>query len=586
MTTEARASSLRTKWTLAAPSDAAVETLCRELGISPLLAALLINRGHSDPAGARKFLNPSLDDLHDPFLMRGMDAAVTRILEAASRGERILIYGDYDVDGATSVIILRKVIELLGGSSVFHIPHRIIEGYGMREEVIDRAAAEGVGLVISVDTGIRARQVVEHANSLGLDCIITDHHLPEEEVPRALAVLNPNQPGCEYPDKNLCGVGVVFKLVDALMRRRGDPSRQRLLESFLKIVAIGTIADVVPLVGENRIIARFGLAGLRRPAHPGLKALIAVAGLDGRAISSGDVGFRIAPRLNAAGRMETANEVIRLFEEDGGEEVGKIAERLNQLNTDRQQAQERILTEIAERVAEHPELVEPSSLVFEGEGWHRGVVGIVAGRLLEQHHRPVLVASVEGEEAHASGRSISKFQLLDALDALHAETPDLFHRYGGHAVAVGLSMDRARLPEFRERLEARARALLTPEDLQPEVRLDRAVRFPDINATLINDLEKLAPFGMGNPSPVLAARDLEVVARPRVYKDRHLGLRLRQDGLVLEAMGWQKADLAPSLQPGAWVAAAFTVERNSFSDDSPMRLILRDLRIQSRMQSR
>src|SRR5579871_6205214 len=278
--------------------------------------------------------------------MRGMDAAVTRLLQAVSSGETVLVYGDYDVDGATAVIVLRKVIEILGGRTEFHIPHRITEGYGMREDVLDRAAERGIRLVVSVDTGIRAGSVVAHANQLGMECIITDHHLPEAEIPPALAVLNPKQPGCDYPEKELCGVGVVFKLVDALLRKsergQGEGGR-KLLESFLKIVAIGTIADVVPLTGENRVITRFGLAGLRRPAHPGLKALIAVAGLNGRAIGSGDVGFRLAPRLNAAGRMDTAGDVIRLFENGDDKLANELAERLNQLNTERQEAQERVL---------------------------------------------------------------------------------------------------------------------------------------------------------------------------------------------------------------------------------------------------
>ncbi len=587
------------KWRLAAPVPAAagIETLCRELGVSPLLATLLANRGLADPAAAARFLEPSLDQLHDPFLMRGMEEAVARLLAAVDRRETILIYGDYDVDGTTAVIILRKALELLGGRSEFHIPHRIAEGYGMREEVLERAAAAGVGLVVSVDTGIRAAAVVERARELGLDCIITDHHLPEAHhgVPRALAVLNPKQPGCPYPDKNLCGVGVAFKLVDGLFRRAGPPrragaeeaSRRRLLESFLKIVAIGTIADVVPLVGENRVMASFGLRGLRRPAHPALKALIAVAGLDGRDITSGDVGFRLAPRLNAAGRMDTALEVIRLFEEGTPEAAAAVAERLNQLNADRQKAEELILAEIEERLASEPALLEEPALVLEGERWHRGVVGIVASRLVERYSRPVLVASCEGREAHGSGRSIPAFHLLDALDAIAAEEPHLFQRYGGHAVAVGFSLDRDHIPELRRRLVARARAGLSPEDLIPELLIDCPVRFPELRPALLEELEKLAPHGLGNPAPLLGARDLELVGKPRVYQGRHLGLRLRQDGVVLPAMAFRRAEPAlRDLEPGSRVALAFHPERGTIADGPALRLIVRDLRVQSRAGGR
>jgi single-stranded-DNA-specific exonuclease len=570
---------MKARWSLAQPAAAAVDRLTRELGVSRVLATLLVNRGLADPGEVARFLRPALEHLHDPFRMRGMEAAVQRLLQAVARQETILIYGDYDVDGATAVIVLRKALELLDARTEFHIPHRIQEGYGMRQDVLDRAAGRGVGLVVSVDTGIRAAAVVEHARSLGVDCIITDHHLPEAELPPALAVLNPKQPGCAYPDKNLCGVGVAFKLADALFRRAENPARERLLESFLKIVAIGTIADVAPLTGENRVIARLGLAGLRRPKHPGLKALIAVAGLDGRSITSGDVGFRLAPRLNAAGRMDTALEVIRLFEDGGTEDVTRVAARLNELNVERQQAQERILAEIDQRIVANPALVSPPALIFEGEGWHRGVVGIAAGRLLEKYHRPVIVFSIDGDEAHGSGRSIPAFHLLDALDAISAESPGIFHRYGGHAVAVGCALGRARIPELRDRLTQRAAALLTAEQLQPQLLLDLPVRAAELVPELLEELDQLAPHGLANPAPLLGARDLELLGRPRTYKNQHLGLRLRQDGVVVDAMFWHRADLAPRLQHGQRLALAFHPERSNLAAGTPVRLIVKDLRV-------
>lgn len=579
-----RSTSVSPRWRLLVPPRETVEALRAELGVSEFLATLLAIRldTHAcEPGVARTFLNPSLDDLHDPFLMRGMDAAVTRLLAAIAAGETILVYGDYDVDGATAVIVFREAIARLGGKTEFHIPHRINEGYGMREDVLDRAAARGVKLVVSVDTGIRASAVVDHARELGMDCIITDHHLPEGEgVPDALAVLNPNQLDCAYPEKNLCGVGVVFKLVDALLLRSGSPIRARLLESFLKIVAIGTVADVVPLSGENRVIVRHGLAALRRAVHPGLKALLAVAGLTGKDIDSGDVGFRIGPRINAAGRMDTALEVIKLFETKDPAVATAVAERLNQLNTDRQAAQERVLAEIEQLILDAPELLDDPAWVFAGEDWHRGVVGIVAGRLLERYHRPVIVLSVEGEEAHGSGRSISAFHLLDALDAINLADPTLFSRYGGHAVAVGGSLARARVPELRAALVARARAQLQPQDLAPEVRIDFAVRLANLTDGVLKDIASLAPYGMGNPTPVLGARDLELLSA-RVFAERHLSMRVRQDGFVYEAVAWGHADWRARLDPGMAIALAFTAEVSEFRGESQLRLVVRDLKIQS-----
>jgi single-stranded-DNA-specific exonuclease len=572
------------RWKLAAPSSEAVEELTRELGISKLLATLLVNRHIDDVAKARRFLYPALDHLHDPFLMRGMDAAVTRLLAAIASKETILIYGDYDVDGATAVIVLRAAIARLGGKSEFHIPHRINEGYGMREDVLDRAAERGIRLVVSVDTGIRAGTVVEHANQLGMDSIITDHHLPESELPRALAVLNPKQPGCEYPDKELCGVGVAFKLVAALLSKTEGSGK--LLESFLKIVAIGTIADVVPLTGENRVIAKFGLQGLRRPAHPGLRALIGVSGLAGKAIGSGDVGFRLAPRLNAAGRMDTANDVIRLFENTVDADAVEVAERLNKLNTERQEVQERALVEIEKLIEEQPSLLDQPAWVFEGEGWHRGVVGIVAGRLLEKYHRPVIVLALDETGAHGSGRSISKFHLLEALDAIAAQQSGLFHRYGGHAVAIGCSLDRARVAELRQALASRARAQLTAADLVPEIRIDAAVRLADVDDAMLDDLAALAPHGMANPAPLLGVRDLEVIAAPRVFGDgKHLSLRVRQDGMIRECIFWRRADLARYLAPGTAVAVAFHAERDEYQGESRIRLVAKDLKIQLKLRS-
>src|SRR6202163_2343621 len=386
----------------------------------PMLADLLVSRGIEEPEAAVRFLSPPLCDLHDPLRMSGMKAALDRLEAAIERKEKVLIYGDYDVDGTTAIVILKTAIELSGGAADFHVPHRIREGYGMRDEVIERAASEGVRLIISVDTGIRGFAAAETARRTGVDLIVTDHHLPGMDgVPQALAVVNPNQDGCDYPCKHLCGAGVAFKLAQGLMQRRLDAKDQsRLLMSFMKVVAIATIADAVPLLGENRVFAKLGLQGLRSPVNVGLKALLEVAQLgDGRALTATEVAFRIAPRLNAAGRMDVARDVVDLFNEKDMEHARAMAGRLDQLNAERQEEERRIMESIEQRLQADPELCEAYCIVLDGEGWHRGVIGITASRVVERHGRPTLIISREGDEAHGSGRSIAAVHLLHALES-------------------------------------------------------------------------------------------------------------------------------------------------------------------------
>ncbi|MGH9431994.1 MAG: single-stranded-DNA-specific exonuclease RecJ, partial [Terriglobia bacterium] len=446
------------RWVIPQVQDETARTISSQLGISTRLARLLVLRGVETTEAADRFLNPHLSQLHDPFLMTGMEPAVGRLQHAVDRKERILIYGDYDVDGTTAVVTLLTALRSLGADAAVHVPHRLAEGYGMRAGVMERAAAEGFGLVVSVDTGIREHEAVDCARQQGIDCIITDHHLPDDQLPAACAVLNPLRPDCAYPDKNLSGAGVCLKLVQALL---GSRLNERLLRSYLKIVAIGTIADVVPLVGENRVISSVGLSALSEalPAAPhavagrrGLGALLSLAGLDGKTITATDVAFRIAPRLNAAGRMDHAKEVIALFTAQDGD-AAAIAQHLEGLNRERQQVEERILNEALMEIDRRPEMAGRRVLVFSGKGWHRGVIGIVAARLVERFHRPTLVIAVENEAAHGSGRSIRRFHLLKALDQI----APLFDRYGGHAQAAGFSLPAARIEELASALERHAR---------------------------------------------------------------------------------------------------------------------------------
>lgn len=385
------------RWHIAGRSPGAAEALASALKIYPPAARVLCARGISDPESARKFLNPTLRDLHDPYLLAGMSEAVPRLLRAIERKESILLYGDYDVDGTSAVVILKKGLDLLGGIASFHVPHRLRDGYGMKPEVVEEAAGRGVKLIVSVDTGIRANDVVRHASAFGIDVIVTDHHLPEAELPPAVAVLNPNRPDCPYPEKNLCGAGVALKLMDALIAASGwdTARRERLIASLLKLVAIATVADVVPLVGENRAIVKIGLSGLRQVKNAGLRALLDVSGWnEGESPTAGQVAFRVAPRINAAGRMASASDVIEMFLTEDESRAKALAAQLHDLNQDRQQTEQEIARAIFEQCIEQPVTDRDAALVFAGEGWHRGVVGIVASRVVERFHRPAFVLGI------------------------------------------------------------------------------------------------------------------------------------------------------------------------------------------------
>jgi single-stranded-DNA-specific exonuclease len=524
------------KWAPRTAAAAQIESFAEELRSHPALAGsnpaqaatlarLLSMRGIGDPESAGRFLSPSLSHLHPPELMAGLRAAVNRIDAAIERKDPILIYGDYDVDGTMAVIILKTAIELCGGAADFHVPHRIREGYDLRDDVIERAAAAGIRLIISVDMGIRAFAPAETAQRLGVDLIVTDHHLPGPDgVPKALAVLNPNQAGCEYPYKQLCGAGVAFKLAQGLMQRRLEAKDQnKLLLSFMKVAAIATIADAVPLTGENRVFAKLGLDALRHAVNPGLKALLEVAQISPqRSPTSTEVAFRIAPRINAAGRMDVARDVIELFSVKDVVRARELAAKLDQLNTERQEEERRILKSLEERIRGDPALCDAYCIVLDGDGWHRGVIGITATRVVERYNRPTLVISRDGEEAFGSGRSIRAFHLLEAVESCR----DLFSRYGGHAHACGFAMPAANIDRLRARLDAFARARLTLEDFVPVLEIDDELRFEEITPELFRALSLLEPYGVGNPEPVFSARGAKLTAPPRILKEKHVKLKL------------------------------------------------------------
>jgi single-stranded-DNA-specific exonuclease len=537
--------------------------LAQVLDIPPITARLLRARGFRGVTEAQAYLDAGLDQLLDPFALRGMEGAVSRIQAALAGGERILLYGDYDVDGTSAIVILKTALDLLGGKTEYFVPHRLRDGYGMKGDKIEAAAAAGFRLVISVDTGIRAGEVVRLASSLGLDTIVTDHHLPEVEIPPAIAVLNPNQPGCTYPNKHLCGAGVAFKLAQALFARSDWPAgkQRRIAESLLKMAALATVADIVPLEGENRAIVKQGLEGLRDVKNPGLRALLDVSGVrSGNAPTARQVGFQIGPRINAAGRMASANEVIELFLSADAVEAQRIAQALDELNRERQATEE----EIREGIFASLDAETRLGLVLFDPAWHLGVAGIVAGRVAEKHRKPVFVLARDEKNGSTtikgSGRSIPGFHLLEALEAMK----EIFEQFGGHEQAAGVTLREENLELFRERFAAYAAGRLDDNMRQPRMDIEAVVSVPEVDVKLYETLRRFEPFGYRNPAPLLAMRNVEVIAPPVLMKGRHIKLTVRQEGRLLNLKGWNLAERYRGIQPGERWDLAFQLEQDSW----------------------
>ncbi len=564
------------RWDTLACDEAAATALAAALGVPPVVARLLCQRGLSDPESASRFLSPSLDHLHDPMALADMGAAVDRLMAAIARKERIAIHGDYDVDGVTSTVILRRALELLGADVVHFIPERLKDGYGLQPGAIERLQADGVALVVSVDCGIRGAEAATRARELGVDLIITDHHEPGSELPAALAVINPKRRDCSYPDKNLAGVGVALKLVQALCRRAG---REHWLPGFIKIAAIGTLADVVPLVGENRVIAKLGLDLLTKGPHKvGLRALLEISGLTGKTIDSYHIGFMLAPRVNAAGRMSTPDIATRLLlaqDETMADEVRQLALQLDGENVRRQEEEAGILAAAKKIVQTDPEVGARTILVVGGEGWHRGVIGIVASKLVDTFHRPAIVLSVDGDVAHGSCRSFSRFDMLGALE----RCAHLLTRFGGHRQAAGLTLEASRIKELRRAVNDVADETLGPDDLIPRLRIDGDLTFRGITGGVAAAVASLAPFGAGNPRPVFAARGVEIIDGPRKLKERHLKMSLKQEGRIFRAVAWRAAERHEFLtQHKAALDVAFSLEQNQYNGETYVELTLADLK--------
>jgi single-stranded-DNA-specific exonuclease len=572
----------RQRWILAEPHPREAEELASAARIPLVLAELLVARGITESSEAFAFLNPEVAHLHDPLLMLGMLPAVERIEAAIARREPILLYGDYDVDGTTAVVLLKTAIEILGGMVRFHVPHRIREGYGLQSAVLESAYADGVRLVVTVDTGMRAFAEAETARNLGLDLIITDHHLSraDDSLPAALAVLNPNQHGCSYPEKSLCGAAIALKLAQALLQRHdAERTRNKLLPSFLKIAAIATIADAVPLKGENRIIAALGLRELRRPVGAGLRALFAASQLDpaSKPLTGFDVAFRLAPRINAAGRMDVASEIIELFCTRDAARATELANKLDRLNRERRETEARALATIENRLATDPEFAAARMVVVEGDGWHRGVIGILASRVVERTAKPALVISVEDGVAHGSGRSVDQFHLLSAIETCS----DLFTRFGGHAFAVGFALPAESLPELKRRLADCAAERLAQREPERDLHIHAELPLDQVTAVLAGWLRKLEPLGHGNPEPIFMARNTRLISAPRLMKERHLRLELAHDGTgATRAVGWDMAGRSAELglTQGTRIDVAYRIRENLHPDFGGLEIELAGIR--------
>jgi len=565
------------RWIVRPSDQDSATALADALSISPIVAALLVTRGHADAAAARAFLQPTSDQLHDPARMLGMSEAVARLKHAIQNAEPVLIYGDYDVDGTTGTAVLMRALRMLGATVGYHVPHRFTEGYGIQQAGLEKALNDGYKLVVSVDCGITAHEPLHWAQANGLDIIVTDHHLPDadEGAPPALAVLNPNQHGCSYPDKNLAGVGVAFKLVHALFREYG---REAQVNGFLKMVAIGTVADVAKLVGENRAIVALGLKDLPKAVNPGLRALIEIAGCgDDAEMTAYDLGFRIGPRINAAGRMDAARAVVDLFQTNDREEARRLAEHLDTRNRERKEAQREIFNRAIEEFETGPDRESQThAVVIAGDGWHRGVIGLAASKIAERLNRPCVVISLDGDVGHGSARSIEAYHLFDGLTTCR----DLLTKFGGHSHAAGLSIRRDRVSEFRRRLNEHAASRLTDDDLLPTLNIDVEVPAAALTFQLTRELSSLEPFGAGNPRPMFASRDLRVLSEPRVIKEQHLKLRVAgPDNRPFEAIWWrgvEEAGRTPAVNDR--IELAYELETNVWNGDIRLQLNVRDLR--------
>lgn len=567
------------RWVFARTDRAAGERLARALNISCVTATLLVNRGLRDPAEARRFLSPELSGLLDPLRFEDMGRAMDRLEAALRGGEKIGIFGDYDVDGASGTAILVKLFGLLGHPVSYRVPHRVRDGYGVNAGAVEDFAREGVRVLLTVDCGTRDLEALARARAHGMDVIVLDHHEPGPVLPPVLALLNPKRPGSTYGFTGLCSSGIAFKLAWALADRvaaRRRPGFDGFILDAMGLAALGTVADVCPLTGENRVFVRYGLDALRACRGRGLRALLGRAGLEGRPLDTFDVSFKLAPRLNALGRLGSAMDCVELLVTEDAARVEAVLDLLERSNRDRKGIED----EIFEQACAQAEAIggaEQPALVVADERWHVGVVGIVAARLVERYHRPAFVLAVENGVARGSARSVDGWPLHEAL----AECGDLLLTHGGHAMAAGLSLRTENLEPFRRRILRRAERDLTPERLEPRLEVDDEVPLGSVTRPVVREIARLAPHGPGNPPPLLAAAHVRVAGEPRLMGRRHehLSVYLAQNGVSVRAVGFGMAGLGESLRRTRTVSVVFTPEINSWQGHESVELHLRDLKL-------
>jgi single-stranded-DNA-specific exonuclease len=549
-----------------------VERLVEALKLPAPVCAVLATRGHDDVEVAKRFLRPRIEHLNDPEALADASLAADRIVRAVRQGETVFVHGDYDVDGICATAILTRWLRELGGTVVPFVPHRIRDGYDFSASGLRAAQEAGADLVVTVDCGTVAHETIAAANAIGIDVIVTDHHTVADTLPEAYAVVNPKRPDCGYPAEDLCGSGLAWQLCRLVASRIGaDPSA---LEALLDLVALATVADLVPLVGENRVLVQYGLRQIARAPSSGVRALLRVAEVDAEGVNAGKLGFQLAPRINAAGRIGESADALRLLLTDDDELAQDLAHRLDALNRERRDEDSRTLDEALAELAASFDPERDFGVVLDGEGWHPGVIGIVASRVVERLHRPVVMLARDGAAARGSARSIPGFHLYEAL----AACSEHLERFGGHRQAAGMDIPTEAIPAFREAFNREARARLTPELLQPVLRPDIEVSLRDTDIQLAHWLAYLGPHGMGNPGPTFLARGL-TVTDARVVGTGHLKAKLQQGGASLDAIGFSLADRLPpeSLGSGRW-DALFRLERNEYRGRVTAQAKLLDLR--------
>ncbi|HOP79074.1 MAG TPA: single-stranded-DNA-specific exonuclease RecJ [Armatimonadota bacterium] len=563
-------------WSLPEHDDALVNNLAEELGISETVARILVNRGVRTVSDAHAFMSPSLDQMHDPMLLPDMEAGVERVVRALEAKEKILIHGDYDVDGVSSTALLVRVFTKLGANVVHRIPHRKRDGYDIKPYTAEEAKAEGVSLIITADCGVTACETIEHAQTLGVDIIVTDHHEPGHELPKAIAIINPHRHDSTYPFSELAGVGVALKFAQAIVRRLGYDD-QRFVERYLDLAALGTIADVMPLVDENRVIAKFGLEALAKSKKLGIQALLRKTGLDGKRLTPHSIGFVLGPRINAVGRLDDAAIALQLLVTGDESEADELVGTLERLNQERQTEQARILAEVQE-ILEQEDLDDTRALVLSKTGWHSGIVGIVASKVVELYNRPAILLSLDEETgtAHGSARSIEAFNIFAALN----QCRDLLDRVGGHELAAGVSLKVDNIDQFQAKLNEVASQIIKPEDMIPRIMADAQIDPDAVTWKLMNEIRILEPFGPGNPEPLFISSDVETVESRRVGGDgSHLKMRVRgTKGLPVDCIAFGFGELEPAVQVGRKVDLCYNIRSNSYNGRNTVQLAIKDIR--------